>query len=318
MQRPQLREVELGFGGDVASERRRRLINKDGSFNVARRGLSLFSSLSLYHSLVTMSWRAFLATALSVYLVLNVVFAIGFCALGPEALGGVEEASAWQQFLRAFFFSVQTSTTIGYGHIVPGNPWANVIVTIESFIGLGCFAIFTGLLFARFSRPTAKLRYSRRAVVAPYRGDGGDTGLMFRVANLRKNQLIDLGAKVFFSRRVTEDDGTARRAFAELPLERRSIAFFPLSWTIVHPIGEDSPLAGVAAGDLVESEAEFLILITGIDDTFNQMVHSLHSYTGDEVDFGRRFQRIFTHDEPERYVEIDLSRLDETEAADLG
>ena len=257
-----------------------------------------------------MRWAAFLATASLAYLGLNLSFALIYWALGPQALGGVEEASSWHQFLHSFFFSVQTLTTIGYGHIVPGNPGADVVVTIESFVGLGGFAIFTGLLFARFSRPTAKIRYSFRAVVGPYRGEGGDTAFMFRVANVRKNQLVELEAKVFFSRTVTDDDTTTRRAFTELTLERERIAFFPLSWTIVHPIGACSPLTG-----LVETDAEFLILLTGIDDTFNQLVHSRRSYKGDEIDFGRRFRRILTGAEQDRYLSIDISKIDDTEDA---
>ncbi|MEM7234328.1 MAG: potassium transporter, partial [Planctomycetota bacterium] len=173
-------------------------------------------------------------------------------------------------------------------------------------------AIFTGLLFARFSRPKAKIRYSSLAVVGPYRGDGGDTAFMFRIANQRRNQLLELKAKLYYSWTIQTDRGP-ERSYARLLLERDDISFFPLSWTVVHPIGEESPLFGQTAEDLIENDCEFVVLLTGIDDTFHQLVHSIHSYKGDEIQFGRKFRRIATRDEPGRYVTIDLSRLDETE-----
>src|SRR5262249_10157602 len=151
---------------------------------------------------------------------------------------------------------------------------ANIIVTIESLFGLLSIAFATGLLFARFSRPTARIIFSNSAIIAPYREI---TAYEFRITNARNNQIIELSANVVFSRYI-EENGKRIRRFPPLPLERKKFTFFSLSWTIVHPITDTSPLYGLPERALVESSAEFLILLTGIDETFSQTVHARSSY----------------------------------------
>lgn len=217
-------DLDLGFGSVVADESRRRLLNRDGSFNVVRHGLGWRGALSLYHSLLTLSWPSFLLLVLAAYLATHVVFAVLYTLCGPDALTGVPATTGREQALRAFFFSVHTLSTIGYGQIVPASLGANLLMTVESMAGLFGLALVTGLVFARFSRPTADIVFSRQAVVAPYRGI---TAFEFRIANQRRNQLVELEAKVLFAR-LKGEPGNRKRHFYDLDLERRKVTFFPI------------------------------------------------------------------------------------------
>lgn len=304
---------DLGFGSVVTRESRQRLLNRDGSFNVARTGLSFWSSLSLYHSLLTMPWWQFLTLVTAFYFVVNIIFAVAYVLCGPTSLQGPSGGGTEGEFLRAFFFSVQTFATIGYGHISPLGVAANLIVTIESLFALLSFALVTGLLFARFSRPTARIIFSNTAIIAPYHGI---TAFEFRITNARKNQIIELEARVLFSR-FEEVDGRSVRRFDILELERRRVVFLPLSWTIVHPITESSPLSGIAPEDLRARNAEFLILLTGIDETFSQMVHARTSYQHDEVVWNARFSDIYKRPSDNGMIMIDVRKLHSTEPAEL-
>jgi len=298
---------DLGFGSVVSTESHQRLLNRDGSFNVARHGLRFWSSLSLYHALLTMSWPRFLLTASAVYLALNLAFAGAYALCGPEAIEGTVAVLGDGAFPRGFLFSVETLSTVGYGHLVPASIPAVAVMTAESLVGLFSLALATGLIFARFSRPTAKIAYSRRAVVAPYR-DGA--GLMFRIVNLRKSQIIELQAKLTLVR-VTQKHGHWKRTYDVLPLERQRVTFFPLAWTIVHPIDEKSPLWGLGDEDLQKSRAEFLVLLSGVDEVFSQIVHSRTSYTANDVVWNARFAPMFDHSSTTHAVGIDVALLDE-------
>ncbi len=295
---------DLGFGSVVARESRQRLLNRDGTFNVTRTGLRFSSSISLYQSLLIMAWGRFLLILSAFYLAVNAVFATVYLLCGPEALNGPGAGALHSNFLRAFFFSIQTFATIGYGQIGPVGLAANLIVTFESFAGLLALALATGMIFARFSRPTVKILFSRSAIVAPYQGN---TAFQFRIANARSNQIIELEAKVLFSR--VDAQGNVGRQFHELALERRRVAFFPLSWTIVHPIDEQSPLHGLNEEDLRRDAAEFLILLTGIDETFSQTVHTRSSYKAEEIVWNARFADIFVRGDGNQDLRIDVSRL---------
>jgi inward rectifier potassium channel len=195
---------------------------------------------------------------------------------------------------------------VGYGYIVPVSLAANVIMTLESIAGLFGLALVTGLVFARFSRPTARIVFSKKAIIAPYQGI---TALEFRIANQRKNPIIELQAQVLFSRMVHENGRVVRR-FYDLPLERKKVTFFPLSWTIVHPIDEDSPFQGMTSEECVASDAEILVLLTGVEETFSQMVHTRSSYKPQELVWNATFEDIFEHpaDGP---MTIDVSRIHE-------
>ena len=300
---------DLGFGRVISEESHLRLINKDGSFNVNRKGLNFFNSLSIYHSLLTIEWWKFIGLASLGYLLLNIIFAFIYLIFEPGALEGTEAATLSAKFSRAFFFSIQTSSTIGYGHVFPESISANFIVALESFVGLLGFAIITGLLFARFSRPNAKILFSKNAIVAPYHDINA---FEFRIANARKNQIIELQAQLTFSRMEKAGNHLIRK-YHRLNLERDKVPFFPLTWTIVHPIDDDSPLKNITQNELIKSDAEFLILLTGTDDTFNQTVHSRFSYRADEIIFGAKFSNLFEYGKDGHHITVDVGRLSEIE-----
>jgi inward rectifier potassium channel len=305
----QARDRDLGFGSVVSRQSRQRLLNPDGSFNVVRSGLGLLETLAPYQQLIAVSWIGFFALVLALYLIINVVFAFLYLAAGPTALVGSRPVMFGGAFSQAFFFSIQTFATIGYGQIGPNGFLANVLVTFEALVGLMSQALATGLLFARFSRPTASILFSRHAIVAPY---GGGQSLQFRIANRRKNEIIQLEAQVLFSAMEADGRGGLVRRYASLPLERNKVTFFPLSWTIVHPIDPASPLAGKTSEGLVKDEAEVLVLLSGIDETFAQTVHARSSYRAEEILWNRRFRSIFVQEQG-KSLSVDISRLDDIE-----
>ena len=304
------RDRDLGFGSVVSRESRQRLLNRDGSFNVARSGLGFLESFAPYHLLLTISWTGFLGVVSASYLVLNLIFAVGYLACGPHALLGAGAAMLGGRFSQAFFFSIQTFATIGYGQIAPNGMAANILVTLEALVGLMYQALATGLLFARFTRPTAALLFSGRAVVGPY---NGSQGLMFRIVNGRRNEIIELEAQVLFSALEPDNRGGTVRRYSALPLERNKVTFFPLSWTIVHPIDDASPLAGRTAGDLERAQAEILVLLSGIDEALEQTVHARSSYRADEIVWNARFQSMFLPADRRSRISVDVSRVHEIE-----
>lgn len=295
---------DLGFGTSVRTGRGERLLNPDGTFTVQRRGLPLRAVISLSHSLMTMNWPRFLGLLAVLYVGLNSLFALGYLALGEGALEG-----PGQGFARAFFFSVQTATTIGYGQLVPASLGANLLATFEAFTALLSFALVTGLVYARFVRPMADIAFSRNAIVAPYRGG---TALEFRIANRRRNQIIELRARVFLSR-VDRQGGRVTRSFHELELERSHVAFFPLAWTVVHPIREGSPFHGLTESDLLALDAELMIMLTGIDDTLSQTVHARSSYKAEDIVWNTRFANMFQRSESGNPTSIDIAHIDDLE-----
>ncbi len=281
-----------------------RAINKDGSFNVRRRGLGGFAG-SIYMYLVNLSWPRFWGLVLLAYLTVNVLFAVLYTALGAAALRTAEKDMGLGLFGKAFFFSVHTLTTVGYGDIYPLGTAANILAALEALLGLMGFAIATGLLFARFSRPSARLVFSDRMVVAPY-GEGHS--LQFRLANRRANVLTDVVADMMLMTVERDSSGQLRRTFVELKLERTKIFFLALTWTVVHPIDENSPLAGKTAADLERLQAEILILIRGYDDSFTQVVNTRYSYRWEEIEWRARFAPAFEVS-TEGHLVLDLNRV---------
>lgn len=305
-------ERDLGFGSVVSGQSRERLLNPDGTFNVRRTGLSLLSSLNLFHTLLTMSWWKFLLLVLLLYFLSNVIFGALYAAFGPVGLVDTSSAPMANMFVRGFFFSVQTFATIGYGTIHPVGVAPNLLVTFESYYSLLANALITGLVFARFARPTAKIIFSDVAVIAPYRGI---EGLMFRIVNGRNSQLIELNIKVLFARFVNENGRSVRR-FDFLELERTNVTFLPLALTVVHPITGNSPFNGLSQDDLNATDAELLILITATDETFAQTVHTRSSYKPGQIRCGHRFVSIYNDVADGEPISIDIRKLSMIEPAD--
>jgi inward rectifier potassium channel len=286
------------FSGDL-----RRTINADGSFNVKRTGLR-WRDANPYLMLIDTTWPRFLLVVLLGFLTVNIIFAFLYLTIGIQNLKGLE--SDMGPFANAFFFSVHTLTTVGYGNVYPEGPWANTISSLEAATGLMVFAIATGLLYGRFSRPSARIIYSKNAIVAPYQ-DG--TSLQFRVANARSNTLMNMEVRVLLMT-VDSSNGELKRNFIDLPLERPKIYFFALTWTIVHPIDSSSPFFGKTREDLAKLSAELLILIQGFDDTFSQVVHARYSYRHDEIIWGAKFAPAFKIDTKGGLV-VQVDHIDE-------
>ena len=278
----------------------RRIINEHGQFNVRRRGTT-WRDIHPYLHLVNMGWPRFLAVLFLGYIVINTMFAGVYFALGPDQLAGADAPTLWGRFLNDFFFSSHTLSTVGYGNIAPKGMGANIVATFEALVGVLGFAVATGLLFGRVSRPSARIGFSENMLVSPYQ-EG--TSLQFRMVNRRANSLMELEAKVML---MTVDlvDGKLQRNYKLLRLERPGVLFLPLSWTVVHPIDEDSPLWGKTAEDMLRLQAEVLILIKGYDDTFSQTVLARHSYRHDEILWNRRFApAFFVDDEGDLVLEL--------------
>jgi inward rectifier potassium channel len=294
---------DVGFGEQVLKRSKRRMINRNGTFNVRKRGYSLFRSKSLYHKALALSWPSFFLAISVTYLLINLSFAFIYMLLPLDAFNGMPDGNFLDKFYNSFFFSVQTLATIGYGFISPRSITANIIVTAESIIAVFIYALCSGLVFARYSRPTAKILYSHKALIAPYKDT---TAFMFRVINERQNQILNLEAKVMLSLNEYEN-GIRKRKFYELPLERTRVLFFPLNWTIVHAIDKESPLYGKSEHALHEGDAEFLILLTGLDDGFSQVVTSYNSYKPQEIVWGAKFSDLL--EEENGIVHVDLNKI---------
>ena len=293
--------------GEKFTRRTKRAINHDGSFNVRRRGGP--HRHDPYQWLITMHWWPFIAVVIAFFALLNTLFALGYLALGLENLhGATVDGGPAQRFLSALFFSIQTFTSVGYGHVYPGSNSMGWLSSLEALCGVLTFALATGLLYGRFSRPTARIHFSHTAIVS--RRPDGTPCLQFRIANLRRNILIDLQARLLLK---TIDPATNNQNYAFLPLERDSISFFPLTWTVVHDIGPDSPLAGLTQADYQRLDVEVIIQLKGYDDTFAQDVHARNSYTHDEIAWHRRFVRAYEVDEDGIAV-VDLDQVHQTEA----
>lgn len=282
----------------------RRIINRDGGFNIHRVGTT-WRDFHPYLHLINMSWPGFLATLFLGYLSVNTLFAAAYFCLTPGQLQGAD-APGFLRFWNDFFFSAHTLTTVGYGNIAPVGLGANILASFEGLIGVLGFAVATGLLYGRVSRPSARMGFSANALIAPYQ-DG--TSLQFRVVNRRANSLMDLEARVLLMT-VEQNGAQSRRAYAQLKLERAQVLFLPLTWTVVHPIDNESPFWGKTAADLDRLQAEVLILLKGYDDTFNQTVIARHSYRHDELRWNARFAPAFFVD-PEGDLVLELRKVGE-------
>jgi len=293
----------------------RRIINKDGTFNVRRQGIT-WRDVHPYLYLINMPWAGYFTVVFFAYLVANTIFALAYFTIPGVELSGAHAATDWGRFLETFFFSAQTLTTVGYGGISPHGVPANVLSSLESMVGVMGFALATGLLFGRVSKPSARIGFSDRMTMAPYL-DG--RSLQFRIVNKRLNSLMDLEARMML---MTVGGGgeDRKRTYQILKLERESVYFFPLTWTVVHPIVEGSPLYGKSADELEKLQAEILILIKGYDDTFSQTVHARYSYRYDEIEWSARFAPAFHVDQAgDLVLEVNkvgaLSVMDSSSAA---
>ncbi|MEG3938598.1 ion channel [Microcoleus sp. S36b_A3] len=251
------------------------------TLNIVKLGIPRLHFADLYHKLLTLSWPQFFMLISLSYLVMNGLFALAYLA-GGDCIANARHGSLKD----AFYFSVQTMATIGYGTMFPRTDYANTIVAIEAFFGLWAVAMVTGLAFSKFSRPSARVIFSRVAVIAPF---NGVPTLMYRAGNQRFNQILEAQQGVTLIRDEVTPEGEYMRRFYDLQLMRNQSRIFSLTWTVMHAIDESSPLYQLTAKDLIEQEAEIVITLTGIDETVSQTINARHSFVASEIMWNMRF-----------------------------
>ncbi|HEY6986482.1 MAG TPA: ion channel [Rhodanobacteraceae bacterium] len=289
--------------GPHSGGRVRRITVNVGPTRVTKLDASGFEWHDAFHAIMSASWPTFFGSAVAIYLVANLVFAAAYYIEGS----GISNASS---FLDYFFFSVQTLATVGYGNMSPTTRYANWVATAEIITGMLSTAIITSLVFARFSRPTARILFSKVAVITPY---AGVPTLMLRVANERRSYILQATASLALMRDEETFDGHSLRRFFDLKLERANSPMFALSWLLMHRIDETSPLHGVTAKDIEDGDMRFAITISGVDETFAAGVTARHQYSYEDILFDRRFADIFSEGEDARHVYQDMSRFHELE-----
>jgi inward rectifier potassium channel len=291
-----------------------KLVNKDGSANIKKTGIAFWKRISLYHFLLRLPRWKFLLTVFLFYGLLNTLFALIYVIIGVENLQGVlVDNDMLNNFQQAFFFSSQTLTTVGYGHISPVGLAANILASLESFIGILSFALVTGLLYGRFTRPRAYLTFSDNVLVAPYQGM---KAIMIRAATYKDNHLTDVEAQITVMMYLVED-GKRTRRFFNLPLEIKKINSLALSWTLVHAINEDSPLYLMNFDDFIESEIEIMYHLKGFDDHFSNIVQQRTSYVPSDMVYGARFLPMFHKSEDNTTTIVELDKINEHELVTL-
>lgn len=295
---------DLGFGRLVSQTVRGRFLQRDGSPSSHKYGLGSQRAQRFYLHALSASWPAFLGWTVGTLLLLNGIFALAYSALGPTAIRGEEVLGLSDPFLRALSFSVGIFTTTGTGPLYPVGPTANWLTVFEALFGPLTLIGISGLLIARMTRPRMRLRFSESAIIAPYEGG---RGLMFRFVNVQPGEVSDVNVRVNFAW-FEEKNGVREREFYQLALERDSVEYFPLHWTVVHPITADSPLCGVTPERLAESQPELFVHISAHEDTFSTQVTSRTSYVGEDFRWDVKFSSIFVS-AVDGIVSIDVERL---------
>ena len=304
---------DLGFGRVAAQQVRGRFLSRDGQPRSRKYGLGSQRAERLYLASLSVSWPVFLSWAVGLILLANGIFALGYLALPPGSIAGGELLGIRDPFLRALSFSIGLFTTVGSGPVHPVGSTANWLAALESVFGALALVGTGGLILARLLQPQARVRFSESAVIAPYR-DG--RGFMFRIINVRPSELSEVRARVSLAW-FEEVDGVRQRRFRQLALERPEVEFFTLHWTVVHPIDRASPLRGITPERLRAAEAEFLVLITGLDETFSTRLTARSSYFWDEVRWDASFANMFVTS-PDETLTVDVDRLDRFDRLDEG
>lgn len=302
---------DTGFG-NAASTQGSRLVNHDGTFNVIRKGLPFSERVNLYHDLIRMPWWLFNTIVIAGFILINCAFTIAYMLIGIEQLQGIVHTQAQDIWFEVFTFSCQTFSTVGYGRINPLGNMAGGVAAFEALAGTILAALLTGLVFARFARPRAKLAYSNVALIAPYKEINA---LMFRIANARDNQLVECEISLMFSFIETE---TGMRRYMNLELERNRITGLPLSWTVVHPITEQSPLFELSETELIQLQGEFVFTFKAFDDTYSQVVYTRHSYHAEELVWGAKFIPMFNPSDSHEATELKMDKINAYEVVAIN
>lgn len=303
-----------GFGTN-ANSYGGRFVNKNGTPNIEKRGMNILRRISWYHTMIDMPNWKFMLILFSFYIAINFAFAVIYYAIGIEHLDGIAPTqSTLIQFGQAYFFSAQTFTTVGYGHISPSGFLTSALSAAEALIGLLSFAIATGLFFGRFSKPTAFLKFSHNALISPY-GEG--KGLMIRLVPFKNTNFTDAKAKVTLGMSM-EENGERTNKFYTLDLELDSINALSLSWTLVHPITENSPLYNFTEEDFKKIHGEILVFITTFDDMYSNTVAARTSYTFSEVIYGAKFVTMYNRSKDGSKTILYLDKLNQYDTTNFS
>ncbi|MCX6141009.1 MAG: ion channel [Candidatus Kapabacteria bacterium] len=266
-----------------------RIVKRDGTLNVGRTG-DTFHTSDFYHMLLMWSWPKYLSFTVALYVVVNAIFGTIYMVIGTHQILNATDGDWWMELSDAMFFSAQTLTTVGYGNLAPGSPLVSGIASLEALAGLFIFGIFTGISYGRFSRIKPRITFSESAVLAPHRD--GLNAFMCRLVNERSSVVMDSTANLILVMQDPKEPSHNRRYY-QLPLDISHISSLAMNWTLVHTITSDSPLSGLHHGDLVERNAEFLVILTAFDDTVGQQFYARYSYRPQEVIEGARFETMF-------------------------
>jgi inward rectifier potassium channel len=297
-------DESTGFGTN-ASNYGGRFLDKEGHANIEKKGLPFFHQISWFHTMLSLPAWKFQIIIFSVFLGINFVFASIYYIIGIEHLNGINATTELEKFGQAYFFSAQTFTTVGYGHINPQGFLTSAIAAIEALSGLLAFALATGLLYGRFSKPKAYLKFSENAIIAPFRES---KALMMRLVSYKNTTLTEAEAKVTLGM-IVEENGKSINKFFPLNLELDKINALTLSWTLVHPINEDSPLFGFTEADFKKRKGEILIFVKAFDEMFSNMVAIRSSYTFEEVIYGAKFIQMYNHNFDDTKTVLHIDKL---------
>lgn len=280
-----------------------KIIKADGTLNFKVNGLSFFESIEIHNILLSVSWLGFIIIVFCFYLSVNTIFTIFYLLSGAGGLSGVS-ASPTDTFLRVFYFSAQTLCTGYFTDTIPVSIRSTSLAAFEAVVGLFLFAIITGLLYSRFSKPDSKILFSNKMIISPYKGRNA---LMVRIANIKKNQLLKVSAELILLLRL-EVDGIKKNMFYNLKLEQETIGMLLLTWTIVHPIDEESPLDIFSVEEIAEANGEIILVIEGSDDIQSQNVFARKSYIGEDIITNVQFADI-TYSDENNILNIDIQNL---------
>ena len=296
---------DTGFGTNVSSYGGR-FINRDGSYNLEKTGVSFWDRFSLFHSMLNMPLWKFAAVIVLFFLGINLLYTIVYILLGPGGFQGIIATTRWQQYKELYFFSTETFTTVGYGRVNPVGDGVNMVAAIEAMTGFLSFAVATGLIYGRFAKPRSHIAFSDHALIAPYQDK---TALMFRIASYKDNHnLSDAEIKVNLALQVQED-GNATYKFYSLELERSKVDTLMMNWTVVHPIDEKSPLLGLTEEDYRSSDVEVYVNIKGFDDVYSTVVIQRTSYTYEEIIFNAKFMTMYRESDDGKTTILELDKL---------